>query len=93
MEQGIELHISEVLKEERTKKGNSQEKLAEYCGVSKSAVSKWEQGISRPSIYQFPQIADFYNITIQRLLTGKEKDEYKDTSIRKLQNELKWIFL
>ena len=29
MEQGIELHISEVLKEERTKKGNSQEKLAE----------------------------------------------------------------
>ena len=75
MKQGIELHISEVLKEERTKKGNSQEKLAEYCGVSKSAVSKWERGISRPSIYQFPQIADFYNITIQRLLTGKEKDE------------------
>ncbi len=46
MEQGIELYISEVLKEERTKKGNSQEKLAEYCGVSKSAVSKWEQGVS-----------------------------------------------
>ena len=45
MEQDIELHISEVLKEERTKKGNSQEKLAEYCGVSKSAVSKWEQGV------------------------------------------------
>ena len=43
MEQGIELHISEVLKEERTKKGNSQEKLAEYCGVSKSAVSKWNK--------------------------------------------------
>ncbi len=36
-----------------------------------------EQGISHPSIYQFPQIADFYNITIQRLLTGKEKDESK----------------
>ena len=43
MEQDIELHISEVLKEERTKKGNSQEKLAEYCGVSKSAVSKWNK--------------------------------------------------
>jgi len=34
-----------------------------------------EQGTSRPSIYQFPQIADFYNITIQKLLTGREKDE------------------
>ncbi len=75
MEQDIELHISEVLKEERTKKGDSKEKLAEYCGILKSAVSKWEQGISRQSIYQFPQIADFYNITVQRLLTGREKDE------------------
>ena len=73
MEQGIELHISEVLKEERTKKGNSQEKLAEYCGVSKSAVSKWEQGISRPSIYQFPQIADFYNITVQTQLSHSKR--------------------
>lgn len=56
MEQGIELHISEVLKEERTKKGNSQEKLAEYCGVSKSAVSKWEQGISAFCGAQRPQM-------------------------------------
>jgi len=46
MEQDIELHISEVLKEERAKKGSSQEKLAEYCGNSKSEVSKWEQGVS-----------------------------------------------
>ena len=59
MEQDIELHISEVLKKKRAKKGKSQEKLAEYCGVSKSTISKWEQGTSRPSIYQFPQIADF----------------------------------
>lgn len=75
MEQKNKLHISEVLKKKRAKKGKSQEKLAEYCGVSKSTISKWEQGTSRPSIYQFPQIADFYNITIQKLLTGREKDE------------------
>lgn len=59
MEQKNKLHISEVLKKKRAKKGKSQEKLAEYCGVSKSTISKWEQGTSRPSIYQFPQIADF----------------------------------
>lgn len=75
MELKNKLHISEVLKKERAKKGNSQETLAEYCGVSKSTISKWEQGTSCPSIYQFPQIADFYNITIQKLLTGREKDE------------------
>lgn len=75
MEQKNKLHISVVLKKERAKKGNSQEKLAEYCGVSKSTISKWEQGTSRPSISQFPSIADFYNIKIQKLLTGKEKYE------------------
>ena len=46
MEQKNKLHISEVLKKERAKKGKSQEKLAEYCGVSKSTISKWEQGVS-----------------------------------------------
>ena len=48
------------------------------CGLNsylKTYRIIYQQGISRPSIYQFPQIADFYNITIQRLLTGKEKDE------------------
>ena len=69
------LHIAKILKEERIKKGTSQEELAQYCGISKSSVSKWENGITRPSIYQLPQIADFYNVTIQKLLTGKEKDE------------------
>lgn len=75
MEKKDFLHISEVLIQERKMKGNSQEELAQYCNVSKSSVSKWETGRSRPSIYQFPKIADFYNITIQKLLTGKEKDE------------------
>lgn len=69
------LHIAKILKEERIKKGISQEELAQYCGVSKSSVSKWEKGITSPSIYQLPKIANFYHVTIQKLLTGKEKDE------------------
>lgn len=69
------LHIAKILKEERIKKGATQEELAQYCGISKSSISKWEKGITRPSIYQLPQIANFYNVTIQKLLTGKEKDE------------------
>lgn len=69
------LHIAKILKEERIKKGTSQEELAQYCGISKSSVSKWEKGITSLSIYQLPQIADFYNVIIQKLLTGKEKDE------------------
>ena len=33
MEQGIELDIAEVLKEERTRKGNAKDNLAEYFAV------------------------------------------------------------
>lgn len=61
--------------EQRKQSGKSQEDLAKYCGVSKSSVSKWENGTTRPSLCQLPKIADFYKITIQKLLTGKEKYE------------------
>lgn len=43
------LHIAKILKEERIKKGATQEELAQYCGISKSSISKWEKGITRPS--------------------------------------------
>lgn len=69
------LHIAETLIEQRKKTGKSQEDLAQYCGVSKSSVSKWERATSRPSLNQLPKIADFYNITIHKLLTGREKDD------------------
>ena len=72
MKKKEKLYIADILKTERIKKGSSQEDLAIFCGVTKSAVSKWEKGLSRPSLIQLPKIADFYNITIQKLLTGKE---------------------
>lgn len=68
------LRVAEVLVEERRKRENYQEDLAKYCGVTKSAVSKWELGLSNPSILQLPLIADYYGITIHRLLTGSEKE-------------------
>lgn len=68
------LRVAKVLSEERKKKDNYQKDLAKYCGVSKSAVSKWESGLSYPSIPQLPLIADYYGITIQKLLTGREKE-------------------
>lgn len=75
MKENYLLHIAETLVEQRKQSGKSQEELANYCGVSKSSVSKWENGTSRPSICQLPKIANFYNITIQKLLTGLDKNE------------------
>ena len=46
MQEKKTLHIAKILKAERIKRGISQEKLAQYCGISKSSVSKWEKGVS-----------------------------------------------
>ena len=55
MEQKNKLHISEVLKKKRAKKGKSQEKLAEYCGVSKSTISKWNKEHPAQAFTSFPK--------------------------------------
>ena len=69
------MNIGNKIKELRVKNKITQEELAKALQVSTQAVSKWENGTSRPSIYQLPKIADFYKITIQKLLTGNEKYE------------------
>ena len=37
-----EIHLGRILAENRRRKGITQDELAEFVGVSKAAVSKWE---------------------------------------------------
>ena len=71
----METVFSKQLQMLRKQSGITQEQLADRLGVTAQAVSKWENGTTRPSICQLPKIANFYKITIQKLLTGKEKYE------------------
>ncbi len=68
----MSIKISEMIKELRLQKGISQEILAEHMGVTVQAVSKWENGLSCPDIGGLPMLADFFGVSIDRLLTGKE---------------------
>lgn len=60
--------IAETLVRERHKKGISQEELAGYVGVSKAAVSKWENAQSFPDIMLLPELASFFDISIDELM-------------------------
>lgn len=66
-----ELKISEMIRELRTDKGISQETLADVCGVSMQAVSKWENGQSCPDIAFLPQLAEYFGVSVDYLLSGQ----------------------
>jgi transcriptional regulator with XRE-family HTH domain len=62
--------ICETIKMLRTKRGISQDVLAQALDISVQAVSKWETGNSLPDILLLPRIAKFFEITIDELFYG-----------------------
>lgn len=52
----------------RKKEGLSQEQLAEVIHVSRQTISKWENGVSEPDITSLVKIAQFFNISLDKLL-------------------------
>ncbi|WP_161946723.1 helix-turn-helix domain-containing protein [Ureibacillus xyleni] len=66
--------------------GITQEQVAQYVGVSKAAVSKWETGLSYPDITLLPKLATFFNLSIDALL-GYEPQMTQE-NIQKLYTQL-----
>ena len=61
------LKIGEKIKAKRRERDLTQEELANILGVSKAAVSKWENEESFPDITLLPQIAQVFHITMDEL--------------------------
>ncbi|MBR5900709.1 MAG: helix-turn-helix transcriptional regulator [Clostridia bacterium] len=49
--------------------GLTQAELAEQLNYSDKAVSKWERGDAVPEITVLKQLADFYGVTVDTLLS------------------------
>ena len=60
--------LGESLKEHRTRCHMTQEFVAEHLGVSRQAVSKWENGTSDPSTTNLLALAKLYGVPAQELL-------------------------
>ena len=77
------LKISENIAALRKQAGITQEDLANKLSVSNQAVSKWEAGKCCPDIEVLPELAAFFEISIDELLgecriKTKLQDETKD---------------
>ena len=64
--------LGEALKEHRTRCKMTQEFVAETLGVSRQAVSKWENGTSDPSTCNLIAIAKLFGISAEDLLKTVE---------------------
>lgn len=67
----MRIKIGEVIQTLRKEKSLTQEQLAKFIGVSTPAVSKWESGNSYPDIELLPVLADFFNVSVDKLLNYK----------------------
>ena len=66
--QAVRKNLGEVIKEHRTRCGMTQEFVAEQLGVSRQAVSKWENGTSDPTTTNLLALAKLYGISPEDLL-------------------------
>lgn len=64
--------VRKSLSENRTRCKMTQEFVAETIGVSRQAVSKWENGTSEPNTSNLMALAKLYGIPAEDLLKGVE---------------------
>lgn len=57
----------------RESKGYSQEMVAEKLGVSRQAVSKWENNLSEPSTENLMKLSELFNIEVDVLIKGEDE--------------------
>ena len=69
------MSLGERIKEQRKSSGLSQEKLAEFVGVSRQAVTKWETGQSAPSTENLFKLAEIFGTTVDILLASDEDEK------------------
>ena len=62
------LRLSDNLVRLRHEKGVTQEEVADFIGVTKASVSKWEKGQSLPDILLLPQLAAYFDVTLDDLM-------------------------
>ena len=65
----MNLNFAENVKQLRKAKEITQEKLADTLGVTGQTVSRWELGICYPDLELLPAIANFFGVSIDRLLS------------------------
>ncbi|MBE6622696.1 MAG: helix-turn-helix transcriptional regulator [Ruminococcaceae bacterium] len=80
------MEFNEKLQTLRKQKGLTQEELASALYVSRTAISKWESGRGYPGIESLKEIAKFFSVTIDELLSCDEMLTIAEEDSKKKEN-------
>ena len=67
--------VSNSIKKLREEKGMTQDDLAEKLNVTRQAVSNWENGKTQPDIETLTRLAEIFDVSVERIIYGKESKE------------------
>jgi len=67
------MKTKDIILDLRTKKGLSQEELAEKVFVTRQAVSRWENGETIPNTETLKLLSNFFNVSINTLLGSPQQ--------------------
>lgn len=75
------MKLNEKLHSYRKKSGLSQQELAEQLDVSRQSVSKWETGITVPSVEKLILLSKLYNVPLT-ILTDDDVELKENTDLQ-----------
>lgn len=84
------MNISAQIIKLRKQKGITQKELAAVLGVTDQAVSKWESEICCPDIQLLPDIAEYFEVSVDELMGLDRKPRTAD--LRDISEEIKSLF-
>ena len=87
--------LGERIKNQRTRAGLSQERVAELVGVSRQSVTKWESGQSAPSTENLFRLAEIFDTTVDMLLDIPDEKNAQSTDqaqIKELTSQIQYLY-
>ena len=86
----MKLSIGENLRKLRKQKNITQDRLAEYLGVTCQAVSRWENSGAYPDIELLPEMARFFSVSLEELMGCEAGEKEAEEKARIINNEGKY---
>ena len=77
----MQLKFGENLRILRQNAGVTQDRLAEYLGITSQAVSRWESGTCYPDLEFLPGIASYFHTTVDALLGCDRTEQEQNDAI------------